>query len=72
MTQEPACTGCALWQHAYKPRRDESAEYVTWRPCPLQHRVQFVGRAVESGGRTLTAPDARCVDWRGEGRNHGD
>lgn len=59
----PTCETCTFWRRGAAPRRTESPEHRTWRPCgnraPSLHRTGGVELPTR-GTVILTAPGASC------------
>lgn len=65
MTGEGTCRSCSLWRRSVRPAKDESAEYIEWRPCALHHRPVFLGLSTLSVRDViLTSPSASCQGHR--------
>lgn len=62
MTHSGACQSCVFWRDV-APKRTESPEHASWRPCgntaPGLRRVGGV-EAPTLSKTILTAPTARC------------
>lgn len=63
---DKTCRTCVFWRRGAKPRRTESPEHSTWRPCgntmPRLHREGGVEMPTLSK-KILTAPTATCNGW---------
>lgn len=66
MTLPKSCRTCCFWRRGAAPRRTESPEHASWRPCantaPGLRRAGGVEVPILSK-KILTAPTATCDGW---------